>query len=138
MRRLRPRLSVSRLLIVVAIAALALEAELGRRRYRYCQSKAERSTLVEKTHLRMAASHEGVSTLYLKLARDPRQSRRYNEESAALFARAARSELTKARKAADRGRALRQAAFFPWLSIPPEEPEPPGVNRTAQEDLAKN
>jgi hypothetical protein len=131
MQRHRIRLTVFRLMIAVAIAALAIEGELQRRRYLFCQRKADRSALVVLTHHRMADSHAKVSRLYIKLANDPRQSRRYNEESAAVFAKASRIELEKARLAANRGEAYRRAAINPWLAIPPDEPEPVGVNLTA-------
>ena len=126
MKRRVPRLTVRRMMVAVAIAALAFEAESWRRRYPYCQVRAERSFEGERWHLWMADSHEKISALYRKRAADPRESARFSNEQAAIFARAARAERAKARRAADRGQAYRRAAVYPWLAIEPDESEPAG------------
>jgi hypothetical protein len=121
-----PRVTVRRLMVAVAIAALAFEAEAWRRRYPYCQSRAARSAEIERSHLWMADSHEKIAALYRKRAADPRESARFNNEQAVIFARAARIERTKAKRAADRGRDYRRAALNPWLPIAPDEPDSAG------------
>jgi hypothetical protein len=121
-----PRFTVRRLMVAVAIAALAFEAESWRRRYPYCQSRAARSVEIEESHLWMADSHEKISALYRKRAADPRESARFNDEQAVIFARAARTERARAKRAADRGQAYRRAALYPWLPIAPDDPEPAG------------
>ena len=108
-------------MVAVAIMALAFEAEAWRRRYPYCQSRAARSVEIERSHLWMADSHEKIAALYRRRAADPRESARYNNEQAVIFARAARTERAKAKRAADRGTDYRRAALNPWLPITPDD-----------------
>jgi hypothetical protein len=81
----------------------------------------------------MADSHEKIAALYRKRAADPRESARFSNEQAAIFARAARAERAKARRAADRGQAYRRAAVYPWLAIEPDESEPAGFRLPGRE-----
>ena len=118
-----PRISVRRLIVVVAIAALACEVDQWRRRYTYCESNRARCAVEEGVHLRMAESHERISTLYRKLAVEKQGSVRYNTRQATIFEGAVKGEQAEAKKAADRGKAFRQAAIYPWLSLPTAEPE---------------
>jgi hypothetical protein len=137
MRRLRVRLSVRRMMVLIAMMALAAEVELWRRRSPYCQSNADRCSLAEKAHLRTAESHERIARLYRRHAADPRQSARYNNEQAALFARFADLEKTEAKRAASRREAFRNAARYPWVSIPAVEPDPLGAGIIEQEEKLK-
>jgi hypothetical protein len=123
-----PRLTVRRMMVAVAITAVAFEAESWRRRYPYCQSRAARCVEIERSHLWMADSHEKISALYRKRAADPRESARFNNEQAAIFARAARGERAKAKRAADRAQVYRRAALYPWLAIAPVVDESAGFS----------
>ena len=132
-----PRFTVRRLMVAVAITALAVEAEAWRRRYLYCQSRAARSVEIERSHLWMADSHAKIAALYRKRAADPRESARFNNEQWVIFTTAARTERAKAKRAADRGQAYRRAALYPWLPILSEEVDSAGFrppNRDQRDD----
>jgi hypothetical protein len=108
-----PRLTVRRLMVVVAVAAVVLWVESWHRRYAYCERNLARCASAEEFHLWMAAGHERITALYRKLAAGERGSVRYNTEQAAIFARAARDEQAEAKMAADRGKAFRRASIYP-------------------------
>jgi hypothetical protein len=129
-----PRLTVRRLMVVVAVAAVVLWVESWHRRYAYCERNLARCASAEEFHLWMAAGHERITALYRKLAAGERGSVRYNTEQAAIFARAARDEQAEAKMAADRGKAFRRASIYPWLTLPPAEPETAGAGRVEPEE----
>ena len=88
----------------------------------------------------MADSHEKIAALYRKRAADPRESARFNNEQAVIFARAARNERAKAKRAADRGSDYRRAALNPWLPIVPDEADSAGFrppDRDRRTSIAK-
>src|SRR4051812_47275482 len=95
------RLTVRRVMVGVAPAALALAAESGRRRYPACQTRAETWSHAEKAPLWLAASHQQVALRYRELAADRRGSIRYNDEQARFFAEAAGHERVEARRAVE-------------------------------------
>jgi sirohydrochlorin ferrochelatase len=85
----------------------------------------------------MAESHERIARLYRRHAADPRESARYNNEQAALYARAAGSERAEAERTARRGEAFRNAARYPWVSVPPDEADPLGASLIDREEQLK-
>jgi hypothetical protein len=117
-----PRLTVRRLMVVVAVAAVVLWVESWHRRYAYCERNLARCASAEEFHLWMAAGHERITALYRKLAAGERGSVRYNTEQA------------EAKMAADRGKAFRRASIYPWHTLPPAEPETAGAGRVEPEE----
>ena len=124
MRLPRVRMAVRRLLVAVAVAAVAAEAEVGRRRYPDCQSRAARCLSAQRAHLRLAASHERMAALYRQPPTDPQSAARYSIEQSVLYTSAAWSERAKAERAFGRAAAFRRAALCPWLPLPPGSNDP--------------
>ena len=83
----------------------------------------------------MAESHERTARIYRNLAANPRQSARYNNEQAALFARSAGFEREEATRAAQRGITFRNAARYPWLAIPEAEADTLGSGIGDRDEL---
>jgi hypothetical protein len=111
-------------MVAVAVAAVAAEAEVGRRRYPYCQTQASRCESAYTAHLRLAESHERIAALYRKPPTDPQSPARYSVEQSVFFITAAWSERAKAKRASERAAAFRRAATWPWLPVPPEGNDP--------------
>jgi hypothetical protein len=124
MKLLHVRLTVRRMMVVVAVAGLAFAVETWRRRYHDCLSKAARYTVVERSHMWLAGSHQSIAALYQRHSAEHRGSVRYNDEQARLYARAAGAERAAAKRAASRGEAYRRAARYPWLAIPTDDLAP--------------
>jgi hypothetical protein len=124
MRLPRVRLSVRRMMVAVAVVAVAAEVEVWRRRYPYCRTQAARCASAHRAHLRLAQSHERIAALYSKPPTDPRAAARYSVEQSVFFIKAAWSERAKAKRASERAAAFRQAAMCPWLSVPPGGNDP--------------
>jgi hypothetical protein len=123
-----PRLTVRRLMAIVAVAAVVLGLDAWRRRYVFCEAQAARCASNQRAHLMLVGSHEQIAALYRKYAADRRGSVRYNTEQAAIYDRAVLDEQDRARKAVARGEEFRRAARYPWLALP--SPDPPGIDWT--------
>jgi hypothetical protein len=129
MRFPRVRLTVRRLMVAVALAGFAFAVGSWYRRSPYYRDQAARCAEAEQSHLRMAVNHERIAALYRAYTAGHRGSARYNDEQARLFARAAGAERAAAKRAGERGEAYRQAARFPWLLNPPDDPAPGAPGR---------
>ncbi|WP_165075631.1 hypothetical protein [Paludisphaera rhizosphaerae] len=109
-------LTVCRLMLLVAIVAMACELEVWRRRHPYCLDQAARYDAAAKGHLWLAESHDRMASRYRQPPADLVQS--------AIYKSASWREQARAESAAEQGRAFRHAANYPWLALPPECVDP--------------
>ena len=123
------RYTVRRMMVAVAVVALACWLEMWRRRSPYCQHQAIRCASAQRSHLWLAESHERIAALYRRHPADPQAVARYDIEQSVFFTRAAWSERAKAKRAADRAEAFRRAAMYPWSPMPPEGDDPLETSR---------
>src|SRR4051812_16865095 len=112
------RFTVRRMMVAVAVIALALWLEMWRRRVPLCRQQALRCAAAQGSHLWLAESHERIAVLYRTHPVDPQAVVRYDIEQSVIYTRASWSERAKARRAADRAGAFRRAAMYPWSSMP--------------------
>jgi hypothetical protein len=124
MRVPRVRSTVRRMMVAVAVVALATRLEMWRRRSPYCHHQALRCASAGRSHLWLAESHERIAARYRRHPEDPQGVVRYDIEQSVLFMQAARSERAKARRSADRAEAFRRAARYPCSPMPPEGDDP--------------
>jgi hypothetical protein len=134
----RPRSTVRWLMAAVAVAALACDLEAWRRTAPSCRRKAARCVSAGRAHLWMALRHEELAALLRRHAAAHGGDDRFDLEQAASFARSARDERSRARRAMGRAGAFRWAATYPWAPLPPE-PDEPGEfgGRAGEERLAR-
>ena len=129
MRIPRVRFTVRRMMVAVAVVALAFRLEMWRRRSPYCRQQALRCASAGRSHLWLAGSHERIAALYRTRPADPQVVVRYDIEQSVLFSLGAWSERAKAKRAAERAEAFRRAAMYPWCTIPPERDDPLETSR---------
>jgi hypothetical protein len=123
----RPRLTVRRWMIAVALLGFLIWLEVWRRRSIYCEENIARCQLAERSHRQLAEDHGRISSLYRKLAANRNESVRYYSRQAGIFDRAGHSERLEAEGVAERVRVYRRAAFLPWVALPPPEGGPQGI-----------
>ena len=124
MRVPRVRFTVRRMMVAVAVMALAFWLEMWRRRSPYCKHQAIRCASAGRSHLWLAESHERIAALYRTHPAGPQAVVRYDIEQSVLFTQAAWSERAKAERASDRAEGFRRAAMYPWCSMPAEGDDP--------------
>ena len=132
MRVPRLRFTMRRMMVAVAVVALATRLETWHRSSPYCRHQAIRCASAQETHVGLAGSQERISYLYRRHPAGPQAVVRYDIEQSDLFTQAAWSERAMAKRSADREGAFRRAAMYPWCSMPPEGDDPRESRRIEQ------
>ena len=85
------RFTVRRMMVAVAVVALAFWLEMWRRRVPFCRQQALRCAAAQRSHLGLAASHERIAALYRTHPADSKAVVRYDIEQSVIFTLGARA-----------------------------------------------
>ena len=129
MRLPRVRFTVRRMMVAVAVVALAFWLEMWRRRAPYCRHQAVRCASAQRSHLWLAESHERIAALYRSASGGPAGRRPVRHRAIGHLHPGGLERAGEGEAGGRRAEAFRRAAMYPWSSMPPEGDDPLETSR---------